>query len=249
MSSFLDSALHLRRRSVWEAADSGLLLWRKSFADFIPFFAIPVWIAACGLRFLPLDENGYIPYLALWWLKPLFDRLILHVVSVRFFNSSARFKDLRKGLWGTLRRGLLGDLLWRRFSPGRGARMPLRVLERLHRKQYSQRKKALVPGGLNFCFLISAVGLVLEGVLLLGEFAFASMIIRLFLPTSLSYISRYSEVTSILIYAAYCFNYILVGSIYVCMGFGLYINSRVEIEGWDLQLLFNNFVRGGPGVL
>jgi hypothetical protein len=34
------------------------------------------------------------------------------------------------------------------------------------------------------------------------------------------------------------FNDILIESLYVCMGFGLYINSRVETEGWDIELLF-----------
>jgi hypothetical protein len=29
------------------------------------------------------------------------------------------------------------------------------------------------------------------------------------------------------------------------MGFGLYINSRVAMEGWDIQLLLQNAVRAG----
>jgi hypothetical protein len=242
MIPFLNSALHLRRRSVWEAADSGLLLWRKSFVEFIPFFAIPAWIAACALLFLPFEEI-YLSYIAIWWLKPLFDRLALHVVSVRFFNSSARFKDLLRGLPGTLGRGLPGDLLWRRFSPGRGARMPVRVLERPDRKQYNLRKKALVPGGLNFCFLVSPIGLILEGALLLGELIFASITISIFFPSAMNYLRLYPDLVQTLVFAAYCFNYILVESLYVCMGFGIYINSRVEVEGWDLELLFHTFAR------
>jgi len=42
-------------------------------------------------------------------------------------------------------------------------------------------------------------------------------------------------------FMAFCFNFILVESLYVSMGFGLYINSRVEVEGWDLKLLFQKF--------
>jgi hypothetical protein len=45
----------------------------------------------------------------------------------------------------------------------------------------------------------------------------------------------------IFFFAAWCLNYILVESVYVCMGFGLYINSRVEIEGWDIEILFRKF--------
>ena len=235
------SALALRRRSVWEAADSGVLLWRSSFAFFIPFFAVPVWIAACGLRLLPNDLR-YLSYLALWWLKPLFDRLVLHVVSLRFFDSSGsqKFKDLRRGLLGTVFRGLLGDLLWRRFSPGRGANMPVRVLEKLRVKQYRQRKKILASGGLNFCFLISALGLVLEAILLFGEIVFTMIIAEIFFPSALAYMRDNMEAMEVFVFIAFTFNYLLVESLYLCMGFGLYINSRVEVEGWDLQLLFRN---------
>jgi hypothetical protein len=49
----------------------------------------------------------------------------------------------------------------------------------------------------------------------------------------------------IIIFTAFCFNFILTESLYVCMGFALYINSRVEIEGWDLQLLFQRFAGSG----
>jgi len=256
MNPFSVSALSLRRRSVWEAADSGILLWRNNFIHFIPFFALPVWIIACGLRLLPFT---YLSYLILWWLKPLFDRLVLHVVSARFFSepvpfrggtspdqspvaglgSGFRFRELCRGLWG-MRRGLLGDLLWRRFSPGRGARMPIRVLERMGRKQFRQRKKNLAAGGLNFCSLMSLLGFALEVMLLLSEMAFVIMITQMFFPMT-GVLRDNLETVEVFIFAAFCFNYILVGSLYVCMGFGLYINSRVEVEGWDLQLLFQKF--------
>ena len=45
----------------------------------------------------------------------------------------------------------------------------------------------------------------------------------------------------IYIFALWCFNYMLVETIYVCMGFSLYINSRIEVEGWDLEIKFRSF--------
>ena len=236
------SALFLRRRSVWEAVDSGVLLWRHSFVCFIPFFALPVWIIACALRLLP-DGFVWLSYLILWWLKPLFDRLALHVVSLRFFGSPppSRAKELCKGLWKNLRKGLAGDLLWRRFSPGRAACMPVRILERVGRAQYRQRKKALAIGGLGFCSLISGLGLVMEGMLLFGEIVFVIMVTQIFSPSALTHMRENMETMEIFIFAAFCLNYILVESLYVCMGFGVYINSRVEVEGWDLQILFRKF--------
>ena len=248
MNLFSASALSLRRRSVWEAADSGILLWRNSFIHFIPFFILPVVIVACGLRFLLPDNLRFLSYFTIWWLKPLFDRLVLHVVSARFFaiegKAPSRFKDLCKGLWA-MRRGLFGDLLWRRFSPGRAAHMPIRVLERMGGGQFRMRKKALAVGGLSFCTLISLFGLALEAILLLGEVVFVAMVTNMFFPAAHAFIQNNMETVEVFIFAAFCLNYILVGSLYVCMGFGLYINSRVEVEGWDLQLLFQKFA-GSP---
>ncbi|MCL2129794.1 MAG: hypothetical protein FWH35_05505, partial [Treponema sp.] len=272
MNIFTNSALTLRRRSVWEAVDGGALLWRKNFVYFIPFFAVPVWVIACALRFLPPDFL-FISYIGLWWLKPFFDRLLLHVLSVNFFSpgaggvhrprqpeslqgsaagagGEARFgsaagtgspKNLRNGLFKNLCKGLLGDLFWRRFSPARSARMPLRVLEGLGGKQYSQRKKTLSKGGLGFGRFLSLLGLAAEVMLLLGEVVFVLFIIQMFFPSAFPNIMDNFESLELFIFIAFSLNFILAESLYVCMGFGLYVNSRVEMEGWDLQILFQKF--------
>jgi hypothetical protein len=237
-----DSVLALRRRSVWEAADSGILLWRESFLYFLPLFVLPVWITAFSLRFIP-ESFRWFSWIVLWWLKPFFDRFALHVVSSLFFRTpeQAGFRFVLRGLAGSVFRGLPGDLLWRRFSPFRSARMPLRVLERLRGGQFRDRKRSLATGGLNFCAFLTILGLVLEGGLLGGEAVFFTATAEIFFPDfSWSLWNRLLN-AELYAYAAYCFNYILVESLCVCMGFGLYINSRVETEGWDLQILFRKF--------
>jgi uncharacterized membrane protein required for colicin V production len=35
---------------------------------------------------------------------------------------------------------------------------------------------------------------------------------------------------------------LIVEPLYICMGFGIYINSRSIVEGWDIELGFNSFV-------
>jgi hypothetical protein len=238
----------MRRRSSWEAADSGLLFWRDSFFYFIPFFAIPVWLFAFGLRLLP-DFLRLWSYSILWWFKPFFDRLVLHVVSVRFFEPQPGVLRLFRGLGTSLWSGLAGDLLWRRFSPWRASRMPIRVLERLKLRQVRQRKKVLERGGLDFCLLITILGAILEIAILWGEILFFVVMFALFRPGSVpSLLDRWMDF-EIYIYAGECFNFILIESLYVCMGFGLYINSRVEVEGWDIQLLFHQFTESKrPGI-
>jgi hypothetical protein len=235
----------MRRRSLWEAADSGILLWRKNFFYFIPPFALPLWAAACALRLLP-DNLPVLSYLILWWLKPLFDRPLLHVVSRCFFEAPGQSPGvLYKGLAASLFPFLPGDLLWRRFSPRRGVTMPIRILEGLKGEEYRRRKAFLAPGGLGFCGILTFLGLLLELVLFSGETSFFLMIANFIRPGFLRGLYGALQKIELLFFIIYCFNYLLTESLYVCMGFGLYVNCRVETEGWDIQILFRRFAEGG----
>jgi hypothetical protein len=140
---------------------------------------------------------------------------------------------------------LPGDLLWRRFNPLRPGCLPLRVLENLKFRGLSRRKKTLQRGGLDFCAFISILGLSLETVLLGGELLFSLALAGLFRPDLLSGLWENLGNIEIFIFAAYCLNYILTESLTVCMGFGVYINSRVEVEGWDIEILLRRFAESG----
>ena len=157
------------RRSFQEAADAGILLWRKNFIYFLPLYAIPFWITAFSLRLIP-GNLIYLSWLIMWLLKPLFDRIILHIVSVKFFDKEADLKKLCQGLGKSIRRGLIGDLLWRRFSPVRSAMMPVRVLEKNIKtsKGIKERKKLLEKGGLGYCFILTIWGIAVEIALFSG---------------------------------------------------------------------------------
>jgi hypothetical protein len=238
-----------RSKDFREAADSGLLLWRENFIFFLPFFAFPFWVCAFALRLLPGKEQ-YFSWLALWLLKPLFDRPILHVISIRFFENGASMERLFKGLGKTIFRGLPGDLLWRRFSPLRSAMIPVRVLEpaaKSEKENYgfgkrllAERKKLLKKGGLGYCLFLSVWGASLEIVLLAGEILFFITMAELMRKGFISSFASSLQDAEIYIFAAWCFNYMLVETLYVCMGFSLYINSRIEVEGWDIEITFRN---------
>jgi hypothetical protein len=253
-------ALVLRRRTGWEAADSGLLLWRGSCGYILLFLGVPLLGLALGMRVAGSSGRPFL-YAALWWLKPLFDRFVLHVVSVRFFEPRSSPLRLLKGIGRSLIRGLAGDLLWRRFGLRRSACMPIRVLENLKGKNARQRKAALKNGGLDFCCLLTIFCFILECILLLGEAGFTFVMVEFFRPGEFVSFEEFLVFFEPYMFAGSCFNLGLVESLYVCMGFGLYINSRVEVEGWDIQLLFQNFTErrqrkpaarnaaspGGPG--
>ena len=234
----------LKHKNPREAADSGIILWRQNFSLFLLLFAIPFWVTAFAAHILMPENFPWLPWFFMWLLKPLFDRIILHIISIRFFESGAGLKRICSGLGKSLIRGLAGDLLWRRFSPFRSAVMPVRVLELNLKpgKNTAERKKNLEKGGIGYCFLLTVWGIILEAVLLSGLIIF---IITMGELISGGFLSRIEEIGNIeiYIYAAWCVNYMLVESIYVCMGFNLYINSRVGVEGWDIEITFRDLTK------
>jgi hypothetical protein len=234
----------LRRRSGWEAADLGVLLWQKNFFSIFIFFGLPLGLFFIPLFFLP-GEYSYIVTLALWWLKPLFDRLALQVISVRFFETGGA-KRILKGLGRTLGTALAGDLLWRRFSPFRSARMPLRVLEKLKGAALFRRKNQLDANGLEFGVVITVICGMIKMIVHYGCLFFVFAVFIIFGIDAydvyggfFGIITRIGNlpVTVVIVWIVE----VLVESMYVAMGFGVYISSRVETEGWDLELLFKQF--------
>ncbi|MCL2793533.1 MAG: hypothetical protein FWD87_10650 [Spirochaetaceae bacterium] len=233
--------LKLRQRSGWEAADSGILLWRNNFVFFIILMVLPFIAIAVFLRFLPLPDARPWSYIILWWLKPFFARPVLHVISVRFFEPQAPFSRITKGFFKTLFVALPGDLLWRRLSIWRAARMPIRTLEHLSGKAARMRIRTLETGGLNFCASLTIVTTAIFFSLFIGEILFAAIILEMTQIMPFSSLWQYIEQIELLVFLMVCLNFILIETLYVCMGFGIYINSRVEVEGWDIQLLLQNF--------
>jgi hypothetical protein len=231
----------LRRRGGWEAAEMGVLLWRSNGKALLLFFGLPLTLCALGVRFLPPAVSG-VGGLVLWWLLPFLDRFALQVVSVRFFEPRSPVKQLFKGLGANLFRGLPGDLLWRRFSPFRSAQMPIAVLEKLRGKRLRERKRLLRKNGLDFGFTLTLICLGLELALGLGELVFIYTLGELSFPW---FFGGIGEIAGVLMTVTWI-NQVLIESLYVCMGFGLYINSRVETEGWDLELLFKGLGEKKP---
>jgi hypothetical protein len=231
------AAVVLRRRSGWEAAELGILLWQMNWKALFLFFGIPMSLCALTARLMPASIIQFAG-VAVWWLLPLLDRFALHVLSIRFFEPLTPVRKLFTGLGRNIGQGLVGDLLWRRFSPFRSARMPVTVLEKLKGSQLRKRKQLLNRNGLDFGFPLTLICLALESALGFGELAFIYVVGKLFFPWYFTDIWTFTEEGIGILTAVTWINSTLVESLYVCMGFGLYINSRVETEGWDIEILF-----------
>ena len=98
-------------------------------------FALVVWLL------MPVDYLIYAPML-LWWFKPVFDRILLLILSRQLFNQPVSAAQVMTALPALLRNsGLLSALTWRRFSFSRGFNLPIWQLVQLRGVPRKQRQQ------------------------------------------------------------------------------------------------------------
>ena len=74
-------------------------------------------------------DNPLLAALALWWLKPFLDRVLLHMFSHTVFGETPSVRDTLKALPGLLRTGLVWHLTFLRLDPSRSFRLPVMQLD------------------------------------------------------------------------------------------------------------------------
>ena len=123
-------SVELRPRSSWEAVELGTALVRThARAIWIPYvlLTLPMFAALCA-AFAWFDQLEWAG-VAYWWLKPVFDRVPLFVVSRAVFGTvpSVRETLAAQRTWGW--RWMPHYLTWRRLSPYRSLFLPVDLLE------------------------------------------------------------------------------------------------------------------------
>jgi len=247
----------VRPRSPWEAADLGVALLRDqarpAFLAFLAALLPPAVVLGVAFRHQP-----WLALLLLWWLKPLLDRPVLHVLAKSTFGETPSLKDTFRALPATCRRGLAATLLWRRLSPERSLLLPVWQLEAPTGAAFRRRRKILLGRVRNQAQLLSFVGLLGTAALVLGTLA----AVAFFWPADagpnpwLALFARAGRrlawldaLLPLLVLAAMA----VVEPFYLAAGFGLYLNRRVQLEAWDLELAFRQLGRRarslGGGVL
>lgn len=234
----------IRLRNSWEAIDLGFSMvqqWGKTI--YLPLTIITFFIASLLYLVTP-NDSLWIASLVFWWMKPLYDRVVLHVVSRRLFNQDLNtwqvIKALPSLIWNT---GFFQSITFRRFSLSRGFNLPIWQLEQLRGGKRSSRQKLLHKMSHTQAAWLT-IGLVfLEIILWVSLFG----LLYLFLPekTSQQFITSFFgndiksvEWISILEYVFYIVVVTLVHPFYIAASFSLYINRRTQLEAWDIELDF-----------
>lgn len=239
----------VRPRNAWEGVDLGFAMARRWF---LPLWLL--WLAVATpllcVSVLLISESILYASLFIWWFKPLYEPPLLFWMSRAMFDEYPGRRDMLRRWWHIVWPQLLANLSWRRLSPNRSFYMPVAVLEGLHGKQRRARLEVLgrrQQVGVWLTFFGMAVETTLE-------IAF-SLLIIIMIPEELrwmdvgDFMTTPGKTEELLQYAGYFLAMSLVAPFYVAGGFGLYLNRRSQLEGWDIELGFRQIMarRAGSG--
>ena len=236
-----DVAVRLRKRNAFEAVDLGYAMTQAWRRDIFPAWA-SVYVTAALIINLACFAKPPVAMFVMWWLKPAFDRVILHVLAGAAFgaapNTAATWRALPT-LWTAP--GMFAALTWRRFDGARSFNLPISQLEQQAGKTAAARRRVLGRESRGTAVWLTIISAHFEVLLVLSIYAFAGM----FLPGDagainpfrwivepppdwLQWVSNFFSVSVVL----------LLEPFYVAAGFALYLNTRTTLEGWDIELAF-----------
>jgi hypothetical protein len=233
-------AVELRQRSAWEALDLGPAMLRA--------WSGPVFRAWSGtylpvalLLFLALSPEWAAAML--WWLKPAFDRVLLFVYGRAVFGDPPGLREVYRELPRLLRHsGLLAGLTVQRFSLARSFFLPVAQLEGLRGKSARQRRRVLGARTRGHAVWLTVVLAHVSVVLGFSIALLADWLSPVDTPSLFDWqLWLHGEAGPwmlVLLNAAFMAADSVVEPLYVACGFGLYLNRRTELEGWDIELAF-----------
>ncbi len=239
--------LEVRPRSPWEAMDLAVRLcmqhWRILLSGWL-VTVLPIFII---ISLLLLETHPLLAFVLVWYLKPLYDRVPLFILSRVIFSEPLNWRDVLKAVPGFFKTGLLSSLTLYRLDMGRAFALPTVQLEGLRGKQRTRRMAALRRGAKNREVLLFILCIHLETLLSWGLLG----MILILLPTDLALkgfeLVQVNDESPLWVNALSMLMYFLgmmvMEILYVAGGFMLYLNRRTILEGWDIELAFRKLQR------
>lgn len=239
--------LEARQRSPWEALDLGLVMqraWRR------PVYQ--AWLGTWGVAVLLLAPLFWLwpvwTAMFLWWLKPLFDRVLLKVFAESAFGEPPG----RRQIWRALpqlamQTGLLHALTLGRFSLARSFHLPVSQLEGATGREARQRRGILSRRTLGYAWWLGfacahfVVFLEISGVLLIEMFMPADT--GSFFDWTDYFTSGQNDMLDWVAVVAWLLAESMVEPYFVAAGFSLYLSRRSDLEGWDMEIAFRRLTR------
>ena len=234
----------IRPRSDWEAVDLGLALVRR---DFWRCFAV-WWLAMV----LPMAATGWClwnwPLLWLlwfWWWKPMGSRMVLFEISRRLFGERPTWRTSMREIpraWG---RRFIHRFVIKRLSSWLPVTMAVEDLEGLRGMLYQQRCIQVTRRGsaqMVWLFVASLPAAIWFGIAIFG-------LLLMLMPEGQDSVwraareywdpSRPADIPVLVLRTLVCCVMIamsLTDMFVTGAGFGIYLNNRSWIEGWDVEI-------------
>ena len=246
MSAAADAHVALRIRSGLEAVDLGFAMARRWWRPLAVSWAVLVLPIGVGIIALLRDQPAWSLTL-LWWLRPAFARVPLHVLSQALFGRSAGAADTVRALPQLLRSGIATSLFAHRFLPSRTFFQPVLQLEGLRGRARSARCEVLGRQDSGAAAALSVVVAHLNGALLAGVL----LLVALATPTEVDWnvftlVAGDAAIPSFAP-ALYLAGISVFEPLLVAGGFGLYVSRRVFLEGWEIEIAFRKFAADRAG--
>jgi hypothetical protein len=238
-------AITLRRRSPWEAMDLGLTMlqrwWRQVY---LPYLLVAVPIMAAALAIAWYFERAWVALALVWWLKPVYDRVVLHVLSRAVFGEMPGTRAVLRAAREWLGTGLPAALTFGRIGFARSFNLPVRQLEGQRGRAARERRGVLGRRVGSYAAWLTIVCFFLEILVLWTSFGLLG---QLFLPAKVDEgrtlfdllfgdADDAGEVVSWEDAFAYPLAVLVLEPFYVAAGFALYLNRRTLLEGWDIEV-------------
>jgi hypothetical protein len=235
-------AVALRRRSPWEAIDLGLsMLQRWWRAVFVPHLIVGGAVAAAALLIAWYLERPWVAIVLVWWIKPLYDRVVLHVLSRAVFGEVQRPREVLAAWREWLSTGLLAALVLRLWPDlARSFNLPVRQLEGQGGRAGRERRGVLGRRARSYAVWLTVVCMHFEWVLymMIGGLAELALPAKAVTQGGENLLERMAAGDFWTYGGAlgYAVAVLLLEPFYVAGGFGLYLNRRTLLEGWDIEV-------------
>lgn len=240
-----DVTAEIRPRSDWEAVDLGMALVRRDFWRCLVVWWLalaPVVAAAWWLR-----DHPILWLMLFWWLRPVGSRMVLFELSRRLFGEAPRWRSVWRELPRAWVRRFFYRMVLARISPWIALTMPVEELEGLRGKPYRIRCSQIVRRGESSVMWTYFVAEFAAAWFALGILLLVSM----FLPSGQDggwreWTESWNPETPMdipvqitrTVCICYAVSLSLADLFLTGAGFGIYLNNRTWIEGWDVELAF-----------
>ncbi len=237
----------IRPRAPWEAVDLGFVLTRQHLPKLLGLWLgliVPWWFLC-----MAVFGASWWTFFLVWFLKPAYNWLAVFYLGRALFGAKPGWQEVIRGTPLPLLRNALDILVLRRFSPGRALLLPVRVLEGQSGSAYVKRSRVISGHGGGTALSLMACCGIFE---LLGACGVAALVYALLPDLMKPELAEVGEMIlgdelqdpASLLRWILLFSYLVampfIELFYVGGGFGLYLNTRTHMEGWDIDLTFRS---------